>query len=184
MNLNCWKSFNITKEFGSNRIYLLSLILGTFSFILLYLPVSMLHQHQAVKDYGLFPIAVALFLLPTIHKLMHMIPLLLLNKRVRIRWKLKRGILPTFTYRTFSTLSKKTSILMALAPTLFLTIPGIVTSYVFPNYYAYILVFTAVNIGMSFTDFLCVRQFLLAPKKCIIENAKDGYDILIDRYKQ
>ncbi|MFC0523494.1 DUF3267 domain-containing protein [Pontibacillus salicampi] len=181
MNLSCWKSFNITKEFGSDRIYLMSLILGTLSFIFLYLPASMYHQNHTMEEYGLLPITVALFMLPAVHKLMHLLPLVLLNKRLRIRWKLKRGIFPTFSYRTQASLSKGTSILMALTPTLFLTIPGLVTSYMFPSYFAYIILFTSVNIALSFTDFLCVRQFLLAPKKCIIENAKDGYDILIHK---
>lgn len=184
MNLNCWKSFNITKDLGSNRIYILSLMLGVLSFIFLYLPFAMIHQNHQVKDHGMLPVAIALFLLPTIHKLMHMIPLVLLHKRIRVRWKLKKGFLPTFSYRTFSSLSKRTSIIMALAPTLLLTIPGLITSYVFPGYYAYIILFTSVNIGLSFTDFICVRQFVRAPKQCIIENVKDGYDILIDKYKQ
>ncbi|GGD23879.1 DUF3267 domain-containing protein [Pontibacillus salipaludis] len=184
MNLNCWKSFNITKEFGSNRIYLLSSILGVISFILLYVPLAMVHQSHQVHDYGLLPLAASLFLLPAIHKLMHMIPLVLLNKRVRVRWKLKRGVMPTFSYRTCSTLSKTTSIMVALAPTVLLSVPGLITSFVFPNYFAYIILFTAVNIGLSFTDFLCVNQFMRAPKQCIIENVRDGYDILIDKYKK
>ncbi|KGX92603.1 hypothetical protein N781_14830 [Pontibacillus halophilus JSM 076056 = DSM 19796] len=179
MNLNCWKTVNINKDFGSDRIFMVSFLLGTFSFMFLYVPFSMIHHQPALEDHGLLPLALALFLLPSIHKLTHILPLVLLNKRVRVQWKFKRGFLPTFRYRANSALSKKTSILMALAPTLLLTIPGLIACYVFPNYFAYILLFTCINIGLSFFDFLCVRHFLRAPRKCIIENAKDGYDILI-----
>lgn len=181
--MNCWKSFNISKEVGLNRVYMISLLLGITSFIFLYLPYSMIHSSHRTQDHGMLPITIALFLLPAIHRLMHIIPLILLNKRVQVYWKFKKGILPSFDYRTLSGLSKGTSITKALAPTLLLTVPGLVSSYAFPSYFPYILLFTSVNIGLSFTDFLCVKQFIKAPKKCVIENAKDDYDILIQKYK-
>lgn len=181
--MNCWKSVNITKELGVSRIYMMSLLLGLMSFIILYLPISMYHHSHSVKDYGILPLFFVLFFLPTIHKLMHIIPLLLMYKRVRIEWRLVKGIMPTFSYRTMSVLSKRTSILMAIAPTVFLTIPAIISSGVFPSFFTYFLIFSAVNIGLSFTDFLYVNQFLKAPRKCIIENAREGFDILIKRYQ-
>ncbi|KGX85273.1 DUF3267 domain-containing protein [Pontibacillus litoralis] len=179
MNLSCWKSFNINKEFGSNRLYLMSLLLGILSFILLYIPVSIYHQNHQLVDYGLIPLVITLFLLPMLHKLMHIVPLVFVNKRVRIRWKIKYWGGPTFTYMPYQPLSKKTSIFTALGPTLLLTIPGLISSFVFPSFHAYIVLLTSVNIAFSLSDFICVRQFLIAPKQCIIENGRDSYDILI-----
>ncbi|MFG6116261.1 DUF3267 domain-containing protein [Halobacillus sp. MO56] len=179
--MNCWKTVNITKDFGNNRIYLTSFLTGLLAFLILYLPFSLLHLTHDVKDHGLLPLLVILFFLPSLHRMMHILPLVLANKRVRVKWKFRRRLIPTFDYRCQSKLSKKTSIFMALAPTLFITLPGLAMSYVFPGYFAYFVLFSAVNIGLSFTDYLYLNQFIRAPRRCVIENAKDGYDILIKR---
>ncbi|MBM7554127.1 DUF3267 domain-containing protein [Thalassobacillus pellis] len=181
--MNCWKTVNITKDFGNNRVYLISFLTGLMAFLILYLAFSMMHLTHDVKDHGFIPLLIILFFLPSIHRMMHLLPLILLYKRLKVKWKMNKWLLPTFAYRCQSKLSKQTSIFMAFAPTLFLTLPGIAMSYIFPNYFAYFVIFTAVNIGLSFTDFLYLNQFLRAPRKCIIENAKDGYDILIKQKK-
>ncbi|MBB6454669.1 multisubunit Na+/H+ antiporter MnhE subunit [Salirhabdus euzebyi] len=178
---NCWKTVNITRELGQGRIYIMSCLIGLFAFILLFLPYSILHQHTPIKDLGFGALLIILVLLPTLHKMTHVLPLVLLNKRMRVRWQLEMGFIPTISYQTKTQLSKGNSIFMWLSPTIFLTIPGLVVGFVTPTYYPYIIVFTAMNIGMSFKDFLYIKQFIYAPKKCIIENAKDGYDILVQR---
>ncbi len=177
--MNCWKSVNINKEFGLNRVYLMSFLTGLLSFLILYLPFSMLHGTHDMKDHGFLPLIVILFFLPALHRLMHILPLVLLYKRFSVKFKFRRRMLPTFTYQCKSKLSKQTSMMMALAPTFFITFPTIIMSCVFPNYFAYLVIFAAVNIGLSFPDFLYLNYFAKAPRKCVIENAKDGYDILI-----
>ncbi|WP_240795539.1 DUF3267 domain-containing protein [Aquibacillus halophilus] len=177
--MNCWKTVNITREFGLNRIYLISLLTGLLSFIFLYLPYSIVHQTIELKDHGLVPLLISLLLLPMFHKLTHVLPVFLINKRLKINWRFKIGIFPTFLFTTKTKMSKRTSIFILLAPTVLITVPGLFSSYLFADYYAYFVLFTAVNIGLSFTDFLYTKQLLKAPKKCVIENAKDGYDILV-----
>jgi hypothetical protein len=179
--MNCWKTVNINKEFGLNRVYFMSFLTGLLSFMLLYLPLSMFHGTHDMKDHGFLPLLVILFFLPAMHRLMHILPLILFYKRLRVKFRFRKRFIPTFTYQCKSKLSKQTSIMMALAPTLFITVPAIVMSCVFPNYYAYLILFAAVNIGLSFSDFLYLNYFAKAPRKCIIENAKEGYDILIQR---
>ncbi|RWZ55228.1 DUF3267 domain-containing protein [Halobacillus fulvus] len=177
--MNCWKTVNINKEFGLNRVYFLSFLTGLLSFILLYLPVSMFHGTHDMNDHGFLPLLIILFFLPSMHRLMHILPLAMVYKKFHVQFKFRKRIIPTFTYQCKSKLSKKTSIMMALSPTFLITVPALVASSVFPNYYAYFIIFAAVNIGLSFSDFLYLNYFAKAPKKCIIENAKEGYDILV-----
>lgn len=165
--MNCWKTFNANKEFGLNRIFIMSFLLALLSFIFLYLPFSIIHHATYVEEQGLIPLLLGLILLPACHKLMHILPLILANKRIKIKWKFKKRLFPIFAFKTKSKLSKKISLFAFLAPTLFITLPGIVTSFVFIDYFAYILLFTAVNIGLSFTDFLYVNQLIKAPKQCV-----------------
>ncbi|MBP2004131.1 DUF3267 domain-containing protein [Halobacillus andaensis] len=177
--MNCWKTVNINKEFGLNRVYLMSFLTGLMSFLFLYLPFSIMHGTQDVKDHGFLPLVVILLFLPSIHRLMHILPLLLTYKKVKVHFAVVNRITPTFSYQCKSKLSKRTSILMAMAPTFFITTPALVMSFVFPGYFAYLVILASVNIGLSFSDFLYLNQFIRAPRQCIIENAKDGYDILI-----
>ncbi len=179
--MNCWKSINITKEFGSNRVYLMSLLTGLLSFLLLYIPFSMIHGTHSMKDHGFLPLLIVLFFLPSMHRLMHIVPLVLFYKRLKVKFRFRGRMVPTFSYQCKSKLSKQTSIVMALAPTLLMTLPALFMACVFPNYYAYFVLFAAMNIGLSFTDYLYLNQFARAPRRCIIENAKEGYDILIQR---
>ncbi|WP_173917015.1 DUF3267 domain-containing protein [Halobacillus sp. Marseille-Q1614] len=181
--MNCWKSVNINKEFGLNRVYLMSLLTALLSFLLLYLPFSIMHGTHNLKDHGFLPLLVILFFLPAMHRLMHILPLILFYKKVRVQFRSKNRLTPTFSYQCKSKLSKQVSIVMALAPTFLITLPALMMSFVFPNYFAYLIIFASVNIGLSFSDFLYLNQFMKAPRQCVIENAKDGYDILVRRQK-
>lgn len=177
--MNCWKSINLTKEFGTNRINIVSFLIGLLSFIFLYVPISIIQGSTHVNDIGLFPLLVALIVLPTIHSFMHILPLFFMNKRLKIINKRKKTILPVFTYYTKLHLTKKVSLLVAITPTIFVTVPGIVASYIFKDYSVYILLFTAAHIGISFIDYLYMIHIIKAPKEAYIENSADGFDILI-----
>ncbi|MRG86920.1 DUF3267 domain-containing protein [Salinibacillus xinjiangensis] len=176
---NCWKTVNISREIGQGRIYIMSSFMALLAFILLFLPYSIYHHNVLIKDHGLLPLIITLLTLPLVHKLTHVIPLILCYRRIKVHLHLTMGFIPTLTCKLRSFLSKKTTMFMWLGPTLFLTIPGIVAAIVLPSYYPYILLYTAINIGLSFKDFVYIKQIVNAPKKCLIEEAKDGYDILI-----
>lgn len=177
--MNCWKTVNLSREYGTNRICLVSLLIGVLSFIFLYLAFSLSHQAGAFEDHGLLPLLAGIAVLPTAHKLVHIISLIIVKKRVKLNWKRKYGLLPSVSLPARAQMSKPTLFVILLAPTICLTIPGIIFSYMFDGYFIYFLIFTAVNIGYSCTDFLYINQMLKAPKRCLIENARDGYDILI-----
>ncbi|WP_284139497.1 DUF3267 domain-containing protein [Virgibacillus sp. LDC-1] len=178
--MNCWKSINFNKEFGMKRLYFMSFLIGLIAFILLYVPASIAHDGHHAKESGMFAFMVALVMLPSLHSFMHVIPILAINKRARLKYKTRSKLFPIFTYYTDSHLTKKVSLIVALAPTFFITMPGIFASYIFPNYYAYILLFTCTNIGISFVDFLYVSHIIRAPKKSFIESGNDGFDILLE----
>ncbi|MEC5423699.1 DUF3267 domain-containing protein [Virgibacillus sp. C22-A2] len=177
--MNCWKSINLTKEFGHSRLYIVSFLIGLLSFIFLYVPISIAQGTNHTNEAGFLPFIISLILLPTLHSLMHILPLILMKKRLKIIYKGKNKILPILNYYTKFHLTKKASLIVALAPTLLITIPGIAASYLFIDYSVYILLFTCVHIGITFIDFLYVLYIVKAPKKAFIENGNDGFDILI-----
>ncbi|OZU87920.1 hypothetical protein CIL03_14555 [Virgibacillus indicus] len=177
--MNCWKSINFTKEFGHRRLKLVSFLIGMLAFIFLYVPISITQNANAVNEAAFLPLIIALVLLPTVHSLMHILPLIIMNKRIKIYYNTKSKFLPVFNYYTQYHLTKKVSLLVALAPSILITIPGLIGSYLFAEVYVFILLFTCVHIGISFIDFLYVIHILKAPKSAFIENGNDGIDILL-----
>ncbi|CQR47046.1 hypothetical protein BN1058_01335 [Paraliobacillus sp. PM-2] len=177
--MNCWKSVNVQREVGINRIYILSFLIGFLSFIFLFIPFSIIHQTSNMKDHGIFPLILSLILLPFVHKLAHFIPLLLTNRTFKLKCRINKRKFPIISLLSTVKMSKRTSIITLLAPTIIITMPCLIASYLFPNYFAYFVIFASVNIGLSSTDFLYMNRFLRAPRKCIVENDGSGYDILI-----
>ncbi|MFC4559148.1 DUF3267 domain-containing protein [Virgibacillus kekensis] len=177
--MNCWKTINLNKEFGLNRLYLLSFLTGLVSFILLNVPFTIVHGSISVSETGVLPLLLALLFLPTVHSFMHILPLIMMNKRAKLVYKRKNIVFPVMNYYTKKPLSKKISLLVAFAPTILITIPGLMATYMFVDYYVYFLLFTAVHIAVSFTDFLYVFNVSKAPRKCFVESTNDEIAILI-----
>lgn len=175
--MNCWKSINIAKEFGPNRLVLISIIIGILSFILLFVPISLLHGTNIVNESGILPFIIALLLLPILHAFMIMLPLITMKKQIKIYFKFKVKCFPSF--HTEAHLSKLESLIVSLAPTFFITLPGLVASLLFADFYVYILLFTCIHIGITFTDFLHVLHIIKAPRRAYIQNDHDGLDILL-----
>lgn len=177
--LNCWKTVNIHREVGINRIYIFSFLVGFLSFIFLYLPFSIIHQTSNVNDHGIFPLVIGLLILPFIHKLTHIIPLVLTNRTFKIKCRINKRKFPLISILSTVKMSKQATIITLFTPTVFITIPCLIASYLFPSSFAYFLIIASMNIGLSFTDFIYMSRFIRAPKKCIVENDGTGYDILI-----
>ncbi|GIO25683.1 DUF3267 domain-containing protein [Ornithinibacillus bavariensis] len=177
--MNCWKSINLDKQYGFRWINLISILIGIMTFIVLYIPFSMYHQGAKINDSVFIIFFVAIICLPTIHSFMHILPLIILNRKIKVKSQRKIGLPPIFTFYTNSHLRKKTYILTAISPTMFITIPGIIASFLFPSIYVYFLLATSLNIGISFIDFLSIRHILSAPKNAYVENGDEGFDILL-----
>ncbi|WP_217586016.1 DUF3267 domain-containing protein [Lentibacillus saliphilus] len=181
--MNCWKSINIEKDYGSNRLYLMAFLIGIGSFIVLFVPVSMIHGTESVVDKGIVPFILALISLPTLHSLTHMIPVLMVGKPIKIKFKTSIKCLPTFHCYSGSYLSKTLALSSMVLPTIFITIPGLIVSLLMPHIFVYVLAFTAIHIGISLRDFLYIIHILKAPKMAVVENGTADLDILIERTK-
>ncbi|WP_163537137.1 DUF3267 domain-containing protein [Gracilibacillus sp. YIM 98692] len=179
--MNCWDSINVMKQLGFYRSIILSLLFGLLSFILLYLPASLIHGDSVVRDHGVIPLAIGLALLPLIHKALHILPLKCFYKHLKIEWFIQRRIFPDFKVCENTKTSKPVLLAALIAPTIFITIPCITGGYMLEGYYPYFLLFASVNLSLSYIDFIYVRHLMRAPKKCVISNDGQGYDILIQR---
>ncbi|RDW18186.1 hypothetical protein CWR48_11400 [Oceanobacillus arenosus] len=177
--MNCWKSVSSTKEFGHNRLFISSSLVAILTFMLLYVPYSIIHGVHYVDEAGTIPFIITLCMLPLLHMSMHILPLIVMKKRVKLTFNQSKVIGLPINYYVKSFLTKKTAIIVAISPTIFLTLPGLISSFYFSDYYVYILLVTCLHIGISFIDFWYIKQIIQAPKTAYIEKGHDGLDILM-----
>nr|WP_289037598.1 DUF3267 domain-containing protein [uncultured Allobacillus sp.] len=177
--MTCWKTVNVTKEIGQNRLLLLSILTAILAFIVLYMPFSIVFQHIQLAEPPFASVVISLFLLPIMHKLIHVAPILFTNKTIHLKWKVKYKVIVSLRAQMESTLSKKTSILSIIAPTLIITLPLIILAYYIPAYHPILLFMAAIHIGMSLHDWLTLFSILRAPKKSVIEKSQNEFDILV-----
>ncbi|HLR62125.1 MAG TPA: DUF3267 domain-containing protein [Lentibacillus sp.] len=177
--MSCWKIINFNKEYGINRLYLQSFLIGLLAFIFLYVPFSIKHGTISMNESGILPLIIMVCCLPVIHSLMHILPLIMMNKRARLIYKRNTILFPIINYYTKKQLTKKASLLAAVAPTILITIPGMTAAYLFSEFYVYFLIFTAAHIAMTYTDFLYISSIAKAPKQSFVENRNNEITILV-----
>ncbi|WP_058308263.1 DUF3267 domain-containing protein [Gracilibacillus massiliensis] len=179
--MNCWDSINLTKQLGFYRSIIMSFIFGLLSFILLYVPFTLIHKDALVKDHGIIPLTLGIAILPLIHKIIRIIPLKCMNKKIKLKWKWEKKVFPNFDLCENSHTTKPILLIALLLPTVIITIPCIIGGYFLPSYYPYFLLAGAINLSLSYIDILYIRHLWRAPKRCVISNDEKGYDILIPR---
>ncbi|GAA0438338.1 hypothetical protein GCM10008983_14080 [Lentibacillus halophilus] len=180
--MNCVRIVNLNKQYGWNRLYLQSFLTGLLAFVIMYVPVSIKHDMSAMDEFGIFPLLLAVLFMPFLHVFMHMLPLIMMNKQAKLIYKQNMLLFSNINYYTKKYVSKNVSLLAALAPTLLITIPGMIAAYSFSDYYVYFLIFTSIHIGMTFTDFLYILYIAKAPKEAYIENSNNEIAILIKSF--
>ncbi|MFD1739116.1 DUF3267 domain-containing protein [Bacillus salitolerans] len=179
--MNCWKTINLSKDYGFHRLFFLSFLTAIIAFIVNFLLLQFIFSTNQLEDNGLIYVLVSAFLLYPLHQIIHISVLRMLGKKVHVRLK-RRGFLPIITIKHCQLLSKQTAIFSVLSPLLTITTVLIILIMFFPSYIHYFSILLALNLGVCVTDLLYSYQFMKAPKRCYMEESNGGYDILIQKY--
>ncbi|MCA1030881.1 DUF3267 domain-containing protein [Bacillus timonensis] len=178
--MTCWKTINLSKDYGFHRIALISLITMFFAFILFYLPLNLMFSKIHLHEDGLWLFSIALIFVFPFHKVLHAFPLWMTGKRVKLNFKRLFLFIPVLSTRCQYSLSKRMTMIVLLTPFITITSTMLIACFLFPAYIHYFTIIAAVNLGFCVTDFICLNQFMKAPKACIIEEIEEGYEILIE----
>jgi hypothetical protein len=178
--MNCWKTINLSRDYGFHRLFFLSFLTSILAFILLFLVWNMIFDSKQLEDNGLLYVMIMAVLLLPGHQVVHLGALLLLRKKVQLKVQ-KIGIFPKVSIKYCELLSKPAAVLTVLAPLFFFSTILLILGLFFPQYIHYFSILAAINIGICVSDLLYSYQFMKAPKKCMLEENNGGYDILIQR---
>lgn len=177
--MNCWKTISFTKQYGSQRLFILSSLTALFTFILLYIPVTYLFISISLYDnYFIVFVTGVLLMYPT-HKLFHYLPICFLNKKIIKDIRLGTWHLPVIEIRVNEPIPKSLFLLALLTPFLSVNALLIIGCFTMPHYLHYFTILLAIHTGLCVSDFLAVKNVLFAPKHSLIEENEDGFEILV-----
>lgn len=176
--MNCWKTINLSKDYGFHRLFFLSFLTSILAFIFLFLVWNMIFESKQLEDNGLMYVVIMAILLVPGHQFIHLTALWLFRKKVKLTVK-KKGFLPVLSVKYCELLSKPVAVLTVLAPLILVSSITLLLSLIFPQYIHYFSILAAINFGICVSDIMYSYHFVKAPKKCFLEENKGGYDILI-----
>lgn len=177
--MNCWKTINFTRQYGPQRLFILSALTMLFTFILLYIPATHLFVSTGFYDNHFLYFMLAFLLLYPTHKLLHFLPIAHLNHQVKREIELKYGFLPAIKIQITEPIKKQLFLIALLSPIVIINSLLLAACFVFPNYAHYFTILIAYHIGISVSDFICGKDVISAPKNAYVEENEDGYEILI-----
>lgn len=176
--MHCWKTINVKKQYGLERLFLLSSILVITVFSFAYALLGIINDSHKSDEYFLIFILAFLSVYP-IHKLFHFIPLFRYREKIKFEIKKQFKFFPIFSLRVFEPINKNRFLFSLLSPFIFINPTLIIGALVIPNFAHYFTMLFAYHCGICFIDLIYVKNLSRSPKKALIEETDAGYEILI-----
>ncbi|WP_366249246.1 DUF3267 domain-containing protein [Terribacillus aidingensis] len=177
--MNCWRSVDAQKDLGTNRIFLISTMIGILTFIILYPMLTLIHPKMKLEETGLLLSIISLYMLPLIHGITHLIPFWITGKRCEYKLQWSRQFIPTLHFKVRTKTSRIIPFLSLIMPTILITLPLLIGAILMDTMPIYYILLVSVNAGMTFSDGFYLCNLLQAPRKCVIAGTDKSYDILV-----
>lgn len=173
----CNKNFNIRSTYGIQRIMLISALLGIIVYIVSFEIFSSIFGKKFSDDNFLL-FLISLICLYPIHKLLHMLPFIHETKSLIIQKTTKSRFFPLINTRVNHPVHKVHFAIALLCPVVIISALTLICAFIFPMFAHYFLFIFAVNIGLSFIDFVYLRYVFNTPQCSYVEERKYGFEVL------
>lgn len=181
--LNCWKTINYTKQYGPQRLFIISLMTMLIAFIILYMAMSHLLVPTTLYDNHFAVLVCGLLLMYPLHKFLHFLPIAHLGAKVKKKIEWKFGIYPIIEIRVHEPIAKILFLVALLMPLFVITALLSLSYLLFEHYVHYITILMAYQIGLSVPDILHASNIIRAPRNAYIEENEDGFEILVTKHQ-
>lgn len=176
--MHCWKTINVKKQYGFDRIFLLSSLLVVAVFSLFYVLLEIIHDNR-LSDERFAVFTLAFLLLYPLHKGIHCLPLLRYRNRVHFSVKKQFRFMPIFSIRIKEPVPKARFLFALLAPLIVINSALIAGAFLLPEFGHYFTMLLAYHSGLCLIDLLYIKNLARSPKKALIEETETGYEILV-----
>lgn len=176
--MHCWKTINLKKQYGLDRLYMLSALVALGVFMSFYIVLNILYSDPLSDQNFLFFILAILAIYP-LHKLFHFLPLVGCHKCIKLIVKKSFKVFPMVSLHIKEPVSKKRFLFTLLSPFLLINSIIILLSILMPVYSHYFAMLLAYHCGLCLTDLIYIRNLAHSPKDALIEETDTGYEILV-----
>jgi hypothetical protein len=176
--VHCWKTINIEREYGTTRLYLLSIILFVLVFCFSYILFSFNFTGRHMDRFLWLLVLISPFIYP-LHKALHYVALFKHRHSIKYRFKIQYHFVPIVRMRLQNSIPKWTYIVALVTPFFVLNSLFIWGGFAVPQYAHYFSFLLAYHCSICLMDFLYVKNLMSAPNNAIIEETPRGYEILV-----
>lgn len=129
------------------------------------------HPETRLSSHNAPLFAVLLLVTLLVHRVVHLIPVMKNKKKMTLLMK----------RNCWQRVPKKVMLFSLLSPFCVISPVYFVLGVAFPMYAHYFIIIASIHAGYCLPDFLFAWKLLKAPKSCIIDQAQDEFDILVDQ---
>ncbi|HSI67590.1 MAG TPA: DUF3267 domain-containing protein [Planococcus sp. (in: firmicutes)] len=176
--MHCWKTINVKKQYGFDRLFTLSMLTGFGVFMVFYIVIGIFFSADLSDQYFLAFILSVIAIYP-IHKFCHFFPLLKSRQCVRLVIKKRFGFLPLISLRVNEPVPKMQFILSLITPFILINSLILLLALSFPTFSHYFAMLFAYHVGLCLTDLIYMKNLARSPKDALIEETENGFEILL-----
>jgi hypothetical protein len=176
--MHCWKTINVKKQYGFDRLFMISALIGVAVFISFYIALNIVYSDPLSDQYFLLFMLAILGIYP-LHKLCHFIPLFGCRKCIRPILKKQLGLMPVINLKIAEPVAKKRFILTLVSPFLLINSAIIIFSFLMPAFSHYFAMLLAYHCSLCVPDLVYMRNLARSPKHALIEETDTGFEILV-----
>ena len=176
--MHCWKTINVKKQYGFDRLFMISALFGLAVFMASYIGLAIVYATPLSDQYFLLFLLALLVIYP-LHKILHFLPLIGCHKSLKLIIRKQMKICPAILLHINEPVPKTRFLLSLAAPFLVLNAAIVVSSTLMPAYSHYFAMLLAYHCGLCLTDIIYLRNLARSPKHALIEETDTGFEILV-----
>lgn len=177
-NMHCWKTINLKKQYGFDRLFMISALFGIAVFMTAYIGLTIIYATPLSDQYFLFFIMALLGIYP-LHKLLHFLPLIGCHKSLKFIIRKQMKVCPAISLHINEPVPKIRFLLSLATPFLVLNTVLVTLSVLYPAFTHYFAMLLAYHCALCLTDIIYLRNLARSPKYALIEETDTGFEILV-----
>ena len=176
--MHCWKTINVKKQYGFDRLFMISALFGIAVFMASYIGLAIAYATPLSDQY--FPLFIlALLAIYPIHKVLHFLPMIGCHKSLKLIIRKQMKICPAILLYINEPVPKVRFLLSLATPFFVLNTAIITLSILMPAFSHYFAMLLAYHCALCLTDIIYLRNLVRSPKYALIEETDTGFEILV-----
>ncbi|MGH2319249.1 DUF3267 domain-containing protein [Planococcus sp. SE5232] len=176
--MHCWKTINVKKQYGFDRLFMISALFGIAVFMASYIGLAIAYATPLSDQYFLLFILALLAIYP-IHKILHFLPMIGCHKSLKLIIRKQLKVCPAILLHINEPVPKLRFLLSLATPFLFLNTAIVTLSILMPAFSHYFAMLLAYHCALCLTDIIYLRNLARSPKYALIEETETGFEILV-----